>query len=773
MSVEIVGVRHYSPACARLVAARIAALRPRHVLIEGPSDFNARIGELALPHRLPIALYSYYASDEATHHCYAPFVEFSPEWAALVAGREVGAHVRFVDLPYHARAWHGESQRYDVAAWRGRDRYARAQASLAARCGVDGDDALWDHLFERGADPVDLQKQLSTYFHELRGDDAGDPADDAREAFMARYVAWAAAQGGDVVVVCGGWHKPALERLWPSIGDVVDEPSLAPDASIARHGSFLVPYADRRLDALSGYGAGMPSPQYYRWLWRHGAGHAAQAAVRAVVARLRAKKQPVSTASLVAAQQRIDGLARLRGHAAPLRCDVLDGLADALVDGALDAPLPWTARERLRGDVDPRLREALLALTGEHEGLLDGATPQPPLVADVARLLALNDLEPGARTREFALDRRDTNDASRAIVLWRLHLLRISGYTLDGVDAPGAARGLAPDLAYLERWRVRRTDAAVAELIEAGAWGPDLATAARERLSERLAATGDPARLADGVVDAVRAGFADLGTRTLGALDAALARSHDHGALAAAGLRLASLAEQGFWGESLAAQLAPLLTALLARLTWLVEGIAGAQAPADAADIDAVRCIERVTRGDLPVDAHAASAALALLRRRSGDTDAPPALRGAAFGLLWRRRAQVAQHDVGAAARAMPNATTLGDFLSGLFALAREDVVASAELVAALDHGFVALGDDEFLVALPALRQAFAWFPPRERGELAATVARLHGAGAGTAHALTARLPVDVDAIGRARELERDVDAVLARYGLARTEIGA
>ena len=55
--VEILGVRHHSPACARLVQARIAALRPKFVLIEGPSDYNARIGELLLAHELPIALY--------------------------------------------------------------------------------------------------------------------------------------------------------------------------------------------------------------------------------------------------------------------------------------------------------------------------------------------------------------------------------------------------------------------------------------------------------------------------------------------------------------------------------------------------------------------------------------------------------------------------------------------------------------------------------------------------------------------------------------------
>jgi hypothetical protein len=770
MSVEIVGVRHYSPACARLVAARIAALRPRHVLIEGPSDFNARIDELHLGHRLPIALYSYHAGIAGTHHCYAPFVEFSPEWAALVAARDCGSTARFIDLPYHARAWRDETQRYDVAAWRDRGRYARAQASLAARCGVDGDDALWDHLFEREATPEDFSKALSAYFHELRGDDAGDAADAAREAFMARHIAWAAAQGGDVVVVCGGWHRPALERLWSTLTPESTVPDLVPDASIERHGSYLVPYADRRLDALSGYGAGMPSPQYYRWLWRHGAERAAREAVRAIVARLRARRQTLSTASLVAAQQRIEGLARLRGHTQPLRCDVLDGLADALVDGALDAPLPWTARERLRADADPRLREALLALTGESEGQLAGDTPMPPLVADVARLLAQHDLEPGTRTRQFALDRRAQDDAARAVVLWRLRLVGISGFNLDGVEAPGAARGLGTDFHYLERWRVRRTDASLAELIEAGAWGPDLESAAHARLTERLHGVDAPAALADAVVDAVRAGYADLGERTLDALDGALVRSNDHGALALAGLRLAVLAEQGFWGESLAPRLAPLLASLLTRLTWLIEGIDGAQAPASTADIDAVRCIERLARTDLALASQTTAAAFALMQRRSIDERAPPALRGAAFGLLWRRGAVVAHDAVAAAARAMPTAVALGDFLSGLFALAREEVVASASLVAALDRSVSALGEEEFLVALPALRQAFAWFPPRERGELALVVAQLHGAGSSAARALTARLTTDVDTYARARDLERDVDATLARYGLAAPE---
>src|SRR5262245_30729313 len=52
-------VRHHSPAAARLVTSLAHRLRPRAILIEGPVDYNDRLHELLLPHRLPLAIYSF------------------------------------------------------------------------------------------------------------------------------------------------------------------------------------------------------------------------------------------------------------------------------------------------------------------------------------------------------------------------------------------------------------------------------------------------------------------------------------------------------------------------------------------------------------------------------------------------------------------------------------------------------------------------------------------------------------------------------------------
>ena len=61
-------------------------MKPAAVLIEGPADFNDRIDELFLPHRPPLAIYSYLCLPSGQRRgAYYPLCEHSPEWQALLA----------------------------------------------------------------------------------------------------------------------------------------------------------------------------------------------------------------------------------------------------------------------------------------------------------------------------------------------------------------------------------------------------------------------------------------------------------------------------------------------------------------------------------------------------------------------------------------------------------------------------------------------------------------------------------------------------------------
>ena len=71
---------------------------------------------------------------------------------------------------------------------------------------------------------------------------------------------------------------------------------------------------------------------------------------------------------------------------------------------------------------------------------------------------------------------------------------------------------------------------------------------------------------------------------------------------------------------------------------------------------------------------------------------------------------------------ALPSADELGDFLHGLFRVAREPVTRRADLLERIDRVVTACTDDQFLDAVPALRRAFSAFTPREKDRLAHTL---------------------------------------------------
>ncbi|MFJ9412778.1 DUF5682 family protein [Streptomyces sp. NPDC101227] len=805
MTATFIGVRHFSPACARLVASTIESLRPAFVLVEGPADINDRIDELLLGHDLPIAVFSSYLDGERYENSWTPFCAYSPEWVALTAGRECGAEVRFIDLP----AWH-------PAFARRRNRYAdadrwgaRAVAHLCKTFAIDDEDALWDHLFEvggegdghadgeeRGGPGGDgaegavkgFEERLSAYFALVRGEERAGEADRAREAYMARWVRAAVAEAGGrpVVVVTGGFHQPALrarcaqettgEGDWPEV-------PRPPDEAVAA--SYLVPYSFRRLDAFAGYQSGMPSPEYYQRLWESGARAAAEGLVEESVARLRRRGHVVSTADLIAARTMAEGLARLRGHRAPFRTDVLDGLAGTLVSDDLGQRLPWAARGPLAPGSHPVVAELMAAFSGDRVGRLHPDTPMPPLVHDATAELERLGLDPTGASA-VTLDLADDRGLRRSRVLHRLHVLRIPGFVRQSGPATGA------DLVLNERWQLSPSDRRLPRLIEAGAYGATLREAAAAVLRERIAEAGNDAGLLAAVLfDAALCGLAELSAGALEAVDAGIAQAVDLGGLGTAlGAALGLWRHDRLLGAARSPLLGTVIGAAVTRILWLAEGVHGGPAPADRARLYALAA----TRDAL---VHAGkqlgldrAPALATARRISADTTAPPDLRGAAFGLCWSLHSA---RDAGASggeavgesegdggeaegldpAKALVGTSgpeVLGDWLAGLFALARSEVLAGGGasagegVLGVLDTVVAAMTGDEFLVALPALRQAFAYFPPRERETIAGGLLDRRGLR-GSPRALT-RAVADPLVAAEAMALEERVTRVLAGEGL-------
>lgn len=716
---HVIGVRHHSPACARRVRARLAALRPAFVLIEGPADFNPYINDLKRGHELPVAIFSFCSGGDHAQASYTPFCVYSPEWQALQGAWEVGATPLFCDLP----AWHpafGERENryadpHDLDA-----RYRQAQSRLMHRLGAEGADALWDTVAEQVDDEKVLGDVLEHYFEGIRPDGLEDPREAEREAFMGRYAAWALAQAGDrdVVVVCGGWHASAIRRH-AALSDG-RQPLLPQPAEGWQSGSYLVPYSYARLDRFTGYASGMPSPAYYEKLFEAGPQAAVDWGMHRIAEALRGAGQLLSTADFIAWRTQAELLARLRGHRCILRADLLDGALSTVIKEALDVPPAWTEPGSVRRGSDAMLVALLQALSGTRQGRLAAGTRHPPLIADVEARLNANKIDPRAPLRRIEVDWHREQDRSSARLLHQLVILELPGVALVQGPQTTDARDLG------EVFEMRRHPDWLGALIEASIWGGTLETAAVARLEARVAEKGDLHALADGVAQATFAGLLGVGEHLLQTLKENVEQAHELSGLGRCALRVVQLYRFGdVFGTTLHAGLRPLCCALFGRILWLIENVGAGQSGDDIV-LAVLACRDLLRYGDgLDLDE---DFALHTLGRCARNPQSPPALAGAALGFHVAETENALDGEaVAMHIRRHSLPECLGDFLGGLLALAREQVGRADGVLAAIDEWVGGWSADDFLIALPAMRGAFAWLPPRERERFAQALLRQAG----------------------------------------------
>jgi hypothetical protein len=105
----------------------------------------------------------------------------------------------------------------------------------------------------------------------------------------------------------------------------------------------------------------------------------------------------------------------------------------------------------------------------------------------------------------------------------------------------------------------------------------------------------------------------------------------------------------------------------------------------------------------------------------------------------------------------------LGDFLTGLFALAREVAQRHPQLVQSIDRALLEFAPEQFQETLPSLRLAFTYFTPREKHYMLTTL--FQSLGLKQARPLAA-LAVDEQTAAAALALEERILAALDRYGL-------
>ena len=769
----VVPVRHHSPACAAHLERLIAHVRPAAVLVEGPCDFDPLIPALCDTRtRPPVAIVSLREAGEGKGTrrvaSYFPFCAHSPEFVALHAAHASGVPARFIDLPSAARAWSGDGEEQPDRSLLGSEHgftVGDYVTALARELGCRDGNEVWDQLFEtRLADAgwEGFFLDVARYCACIRG--ASDPADMAqdgtleRETQMRRIITEVrAAVSGPIIAVVGGFHAETLFAADPA----------KPKAAKAGAGrSYLIRYGMRQLDALRGYGAGLPLPGYYDRLWQargSGAGGLATDLVTGFAAHLRAGKGEVPSFPVIAnAIEQAQRLAMLRARPFPTRDDVIDAIRSSFI------------KDEIPAENVPLLGELRNWLTGTAMGEVPPGTGSPPLVEAVraeARTHGFSTEDGERRTRELDIYRKPRHRAASRFA----HAMALIGTPFaDRTGGPDFRNDVGLDRLH-EVWAVCWSPMVEARLIELSEAADTLPEALAFVLAEKIAALIEQGkgRSAVAAIDlfaaACRAGLGAEAEAILNLVEEQVIEDPELPSVIAALADLLLLRRgRETLGLTQTTALDRLAQTAWRRLVLLLPELAdlGEDQVAGAvhalADLRGV--VELARSSQAPVDFALIDEAMALLRQR----DLDPMLDGAvtAFMLLG---GQIAAPDLEARLRGElasgyvdPRARLA--FLGGVIAIARELLWTLPAILDALDDVIAGLGEEEFAALLPYLRLALMPLDPREVDRLAEDIAARLGAGPG---ALRGDVGISESELGENLRLDRELADVLARDGVA------
>ncbi len=711
--IRLLGIRHHGPGSARAVRRALRESPPDVVLIEGPADAD---GVLALAGRddmePPVAMLAYVA-DRPERAAFSPFASFSPEWVALRWALDADVPVRFIDLPSRHTLVADEPEQLELAV-AGQRRPIDPLAELATAAGYDDAERWWEDVVEHRLHPdvgdvgdageggrpaaeapfAAIGEAMAAL--RARHEPGGEPHDvseQRREAHMRAGIRTAVADGfTDIVVVCGAWHVPALERA-------LDPKQARRDAATLRGMPKVkavvtwVPWTHRRLASATGYGAGVTAPGWYHHLYTH-AGPDVVARWFAEAAHvLRAADHAASAADVVEATRLADALAVLRGR--PLAgLSEVDDAARAVFGHGADTPMRLISND---------------LVVGNRLGSVPDITPMVPLAKSLNAEFKRCRLKPEGAKKVIELDLRQPLHLQRSQLLHRLSLLDIPwGQETEGRRSAGTFR---------ETWQLRWEPEFELRIIESSALGTTVVTACTAALMQKA---GGAASLGDLTVLLERcllAGLDDAVPHVLRLVDERSAVSADVARLMEA---VPPLARTIRYGDVRATDAQAVQTVIAGIVSRVVAGLVSACVGIDDDESAAMAVLVRDTQSALSLlgdDEH-----LAAMHRALVEVSERERVHGLLQGVATRVLADASVFDAADTERRVsrslsPGVTPLdaAAFVEGFLGGSGAVLVHDPVLLGVIDRWLATLASDAFTQTLPLLRRTFGSFETAER----------------------------------------------------------
>jgi hypothetical protein len=722
---HLLGIRHHGPGSAALLSRALDTIDPACVLIEGPVEGDALIAHAALPGMRPPLAMLFHAADEPAHAIFAPFAEYSPEWVAMRWALDRGRAVRFIDWPASVSLAYG---RGDVAASPVTDHdlegaedapseedavplvYRDPLDELASAAGYSDGESFWNGLVEQGgasaADPLAVFKAIGDAMSEIRDAQERDGhvtdrrcRDELREAFMRGHVRSALKDtDGEVAVVVGAWHVGGLRRRTT----VSDDRALIRDLPKVKVECTWAPWSDAHLSRMSGYGAGVVSPGWYRHLWSlySGGGVAGveefAAAWQAKTANaLRDEGHTASTASAIEAARLALALAAMRGLSTPGVGEMQEASLAVLCYG----------EEAMFEQVVRRL------YVGSAVGEVDDSVPQHPLIKDFEVSCRRHRLKTTESVPSLKLDLRTDSGLAKSIFLHRLDILGLGwGRLLEADSSRGTFR---------EIWQLHWKPEMAIRLAEAAPYGVTVEQASAAMIISKAGIEDDVAQLADVVKRALLADLSEAAEACIGRLQAAAVHVADVAALMRAVVPLVGVIRYGTARKMPETALRSLVSALSVEINaGLVMGSQNIEEELAQSLVQSMRAYDSAL--SMFEDAALVDGWRGQLAAVAENYACSPAVAGLALRIL---------HDAGAWAEdrvaAVFSGRVIGEdvrkagaFLESFLSGSAEILIQDQSLLFVMDDWMTSLDEEMFIEILPLLRRAFSGFDMTGRSRI-------------------------------------------------------
>ncbi len=321
-----------------------------------------------------------------------------------------------------------------------------------------------------------------------------------------------------------------------------------------------------------------------------------------------------------------------------------------------------------------------------------------------------------------------------------------------------------------ERWKLTRPLSQHAALIEAACFGATLQEAARHKLEADMLDAGGISIITACLSQAALAGLASFSQQLLEQLTLLIAQENQFAEMGQALEVLYALWRldeiSGMQGAQI---LQTTLCAAIDRTLWLCESNDRPDEKEFHTHLHSWQALCHILRdlhSGVNLPGVSLSAAVALLERHSQAIHVLTLDRGATLGALMRLEHPNASAEAALTMLAQLSPTQSGEALHGLLALARHQLACQPVFIAGFSSHLNQLSDADFINALPDLRAAMAWLPPRERGTLAHQVLEHYQLVQLPVSALQMPLHCPPQDIAHHQQLEQQALASLQHWGV-------